>query len=86
MRSSAASPSVFTIQTAPRPAAQAEPIAAETVRQVTAGMSTDEVVSLLGQPKWRLAGSSEKWTYSLTSGGSAKLMFAGGKVASVVFP
>ncbi len=85
-RASAASPTVFTIQSAPRPPAQAEPLEPDTVRQVTVGTSADDVVSLLGQPKWPIAGSSEKWTYSLTSGGSAKLVFEDGKVTSVVVP
>ena len=78
--------SVQTVPTPPRPPAQTEPIEADQVRQVTVGTSTDDVVSMLGQPKWRLAGSTERWTYSLTSGESAKLVFEGDKVTSVVVP
>jgi hypothetical protein len=84
--SSPNSTSAITIKSTPRPSAQAEPIEADKVRQVAVGTSTDEVISMLGQPKWRLAGSTEKWTYTLTSGGSAKLLFKSGKVTSVVLP
>ncbi len=85
-RSSTTSASVYTLKSTSRPPAQIEPIEAEKVRQVTVGTSADEVISMLGQPKWRIAASTESWTYSLTSGGSAKLVFEGGKVTSVVLP
>ena len=85
-RSSTRSASAYTVKSTPRPPAQAEPIEADKVRQVAVGTSTDEVISILGQPKWRIAGSAERWTYSLTSGGSAKIEFAAGKVTSVVLP
>ena len=76
----------YTVKSTPRPLAQAAPIDADKVRQVTAGTSTDEVISMLGQPKWRIAGSTESWKYSLTSGGTAKLVIEDGKVTSVVLP
>ena len=83
---SATSAPAYTVKSTPRPPAQAAPIDADKVRQVTAGTSTDEVISMLGQPKWRLAVSTESWKYSLTSGGTAKLVFEDGKVTSVVLP
>ena len=56
---------VYTVKSTPRPPAQAAPIDADKVRQVTAGTSINEVISMLGQPKWRIAGSTESWKYSL---------------------
>ena len=85
-RSTATSAAVHTIPSTPRPPAQTEPMEADKVRQVAVGTSIDEVISMLGQPKWRIAGSTEKWTYSLTSGKTAKLTFMGGKLTSVVIP
>ena len=63
-RSTASAP-VYTVKSTPRPPAQAAPIDADKVRQVTAGTSINEVISMLGQPKWRIAGSTESWKYSL---------------------
>ena len=85
-RSSKSSGSVYTVKSAPRQPRKAEPVEADKVRQVAVGASTDEVIALLGQPKFRIAGSSESWTYSLTEGGSAKLQFEFGKVTSVFLP
>jgi hypothetical protein len=85
-RSSTVSAPIHIVQSTPRPPAQAEPIEADKVRQVTVGTSIDEVISMLGQPKWRIAGSTESWKYSLTSGKTAKLVFQAGKVSSIAVP
>ncbi len=85
-RSSRRTPTNFTVKSKPRPPAQTAPIEADKVRQVAIGSSSAEVISALGQPKWKIAGGNGSWTYSLVSGGSAKLMFDGGKVARVVVP
>ena len=85
-RSSTTSSPVYMVKSTPRPPAQAEPVEADKVRQVTVGTSIDEVISMLGQPKWRIAGSTENWKYSLTSGETAKLKFQAGKVTSIDVP
>ncbi len=74
------------VTSTPRPPPQEAPVEPDKVRQVAVGNSTAEVIALLGQPKWRLAAGSETWTYSLTTGQSARLRFTGGKVASVMVP
>jgi len=76
-RSSTRAATNHTVKSKPRPPAQVAPIEAEKVRQIAVGTSSATVVSALRQPKWKIAAGSGSWTYSLVSGGSAKLMFEG---------
>lgn len=51
------------------------------------GATAEAVIEEFGRPTMKLAGGAvETWTYKLTTGESAKLEFAGGKLARVNLP
>jgi hypothetical protein len=58
-------------------------VAEETVRAIAIGTLRADVLAQLGEPRFRLSGGVDRWTYPLTNNGSARLEFRGGKLADV---
>jgi hypothetical protein len=77
---------VMTVNPAKVPSKSA-PVERASIEALQLGVSEDEVLETIGLPKMKLAGGAGvKWTYKLTTGESAKLEFAGGKLARLGLP
>jgi hypothetical protein len=63
------------------------PVERASLEALVLGVTEQEVIEKVGPPKMKLAGGAgQKWTYQLTTGQSAKLEFADGKLARVDLP
>ena len=71
----------------PKVPSKSAPIERASLEALPLGVTEDEVLEAVGLPKMKLAGSAgAKWTYNLTTGQSAKLEFADGKLTRVDLP
>lgn len=71
----------------PKVPSKSAPVERASLEALPLGITEDEVLEAVGLPKMKLAGGAgAKWTYKLTTGQSAKLEFADGKLTRVDLP
>jgi len=75
--------SVGTIAQATVQRATTARLADEKLEGIVVGTALGDVLRKLGNPYSRIAGDSERWTYRLESGGTARLEFEGGALAKI---